>query len=117
MSIHRFDITDADAGYEASGEVEGVIHNHFSLSNVAGHLRVVTTVGRPWCHDSESWVRVLRTAGDVLQGVGSVGDIGRGEQVQSVRFVGDVGYVVTLRQIDPFYTIDPSDPANPRYRR
>ncbi|MXZ53132.1 MAG: hypothetical protein F4Z34_08115, partial [Acidimicrobiaceae bacterium] len=64
--------------------------------------------------DSESQVRVLSTDGDVLVEVGSVGDIGRGEHVQSVRFVGDVGYVVTFRQIDPFYTIDLSDPTNPR---
>ena len=113
-SIHRFDISVAEADYRASGEVEGVIHNQFSLSEHNGYLRVVTTVGGPWGEDSDSQVRVLSTDGDVLVEVGSVGDIGRGEQVQSVRFVGDVGYVVTFRQIDPFYTIDLSDPTNPR---
>ncbi len=112
-SIHRFDITSAEANYEASGEVLGVIRNQFSLSEHNGHLRIVTTVGGPWGDESESHVRVLSTDGDVLAEIGSVGNIGRGEQVQSVRFVGDVGYVVTFRQIDPFYTIDLSDPANP----
>ena len=113
-SIHRFDLSGPSAAYAASGEVLGVIRNQFSLSEHAGHLRVVTTVGGPWGSDrSESWVRVLDTGGQQLVEVGSVGDIGRGEQVQSVRFVGDVGYVVTFRQIDPFYTIDLSDPANP----
>ena len=113
-SIHRFDISGAEAAYESSGEVLGIIHNQFSLSEHNGYLRVVTTVGDPWGEESDSQVRVLSTDGDVLVEVGSVGDIGRGEQVQSVRFVGDVGYVVTFRQIDPFYTIDLSDPANPR---
>ena len=112
-SVHRFDITAAEATYEASGEVLGVIHNQFSLSEHDGHLRIVTTVGGPWGDESESQVRVLSTATDVMTEVGSVGDIGRGEQVQSVRFVGDVGYVVTFRQVDPFYTIDLSDPAEP----
>ena len=112
-SIHRFDITAAEANYEASGEVLGVIRNQFSLSEHNGYLRIVTTVGGPSGDESESHVRVLSTDGDVLAEVGSVGNIGRGEQVQSVRFVGDVGYVVTFRQIDPFYTIDLSDPANP----
>ena len=112
-SIHRFDITAAEAVYESSGEVLGVIHNQFSLSEHNGHLRIVTTVGGPWGDESESQVRVLSTDGDMLTEVGSIGDIGRGEQVQSVRFVGDVGYVVTFRQIDPFYTVDLSDPANP----
>ena len=46
-SIHRFDISGAEANYEASGEVLGVIHNQFSLSEHDGHLRVVTTVGWP----------------------------------------------------------------------
>ena len=112
-SIHRFDIGGAQAAYAASGEVLGVIHNQFSLSEHAGHLRLVTTAGGPWGDESESWVRVLSTDGDALVEVGSVGNIGRGEQVQSVRFVGDVGYVVTFRQIDPFYTIDLSEPSNP----
>ena len=113
-SIHRFDISGAQAAYESSGEVLGVIHNQFSLSEHNGYLRIVTTVGGPWGDGSESQVRVLSTDGDVLAEVGSVGDIGRGEQVQSVRFAGEVGYVVTFRQIDPFYTIDLSDPADPR---
>ena len=111
-SVHRFDITGPQAAYQASGEVPGAIHNQFSLSEHAGHLRVVTTVG-PWGDESESWVRVLSTNGDQLVEVGRVDAIGRGEQVQSVRFVGDVGYVVTFRQIDPFYTIDLSDPSEP----
>ena len=112
-SVHRFDISAAAAAYESSGEVLGVIRNQFSLSEHNGYLRIVTTVGDPWGEESESQVRVLSTDGDVLTEVGSVGDIGRGEQVQSVRFVGDVGYVVTFRQIDPFYTIDLSDPNDP----
>ena len=112
-SIHRFDISGAEAAYASSGEVLGVIRNQFSLSEHNGYLRVVTTVGGPWGDESESQVRVLSTDGDVLAEVGSVGDIGRGEQVQSVRFAGDIGYVVTFRQIDPFYTIDLSDPTDP----
>ena len=113
-SVHRFDISGDAAVYASSGEVLGVIRNQFSLSEHNGYLRVVTTVGDPWGEESESHVRVLSTDGDVLMEVGSVGDIGRGENVQSVRFVGDIGYVVTFRQIDPFYTIDLSDPTDPR---
>ena len=112
-NIHRFDISDpTEAVYTASGGVRGEIHNQFALSEHAGHLRVVTT-SSDWSTASESWVRVLAESGGRLTEVGSVGHIGRGERVQSVRFAGDVGYVVTFRQIDPFYTIDLSDPAEP----
>ena len=114
-NIHRFDISDpAGAVYTASGSVPGEIHNQFSLSEHGGHLRIVTTTGDRWSTDSESWVRVLAESDGRLAEVGSVGDIGRGERVQSVRFAGDIGYVVTFRQIDPFYTIDLSDPSDPR---
>ncbi|MXW99221.1 MAG: hypothetical protein F4118_09450 [Acidimicrobiaceae bacterium] len=113
-NIHRFDISDAEATYESSGEVLGLIRNQFSLSEHNGYLRVVTTIVDLQGDDSESQVRVLSTNGSVLTEVGTVGDIGRGEHVQSVRFVGDIGYVVTFRQIDPFYTIDLSDPTDPR---
>ena len=114
-ALHRFDISSGgSAGYEASGEVTGEIHNQFSLSEHEGYLRVVTTVRDPWGDESESHVRVLEQQGDELVEIGSVGDIGRGENVQSVRFVGDIGYVVTFRQIDPFYTVDLSVPADPR---
>ncbi|MYK77401.1 MAG: hypothetical protein F4016_10740 [Acidimicrobiaceae bacterium] len=113
-SVHRFDISGDAAAYTSSGEVLGVIRNQFSLSEHNGYLRIVTTVGDPWGEESESQVRVLSTDDDIMVEVGSVGDIGRGENVQSVRFVGDIGYVVTFRQIDPFYTIDLSDPTDPR---
>ena len=116
VAVHRFDLTDpARAAYTASGSVPGRIHNQFSLSEHDGHLRVVTTTGDFWWQDEESssQVRVLRETGDRLVEVGAVGDIGRGERVQSVRFAGAVGYVVTFRQVDPFYTLDLADPENP----
>jgi hypothetical protein len=60
-----------------------------------------------------SQVTVLERDGDVLRRTGSVGGLGKGEQIRSVRFIGDLGYVVTFRQTDPLYTIDLSDPAKP----
>jgi Beta propeller domain len=33
-----------------------------------------------------------------------------------VRFLGDVGYVVTFRQVDPLYVVDLSKPESPRVR-
>lgn len=63
---------------------------------------------------STSQVLVLRQQGRALVKVGEVGGLGKGEQIHSVRFIGDRGYVVTFRRTDPLYTIDLSDPAKPR---
>jgi hypothetical protein len=81
-----------------------------------GHLRVATTDGSPWGANStsKSGVSVLAIDGDSLVEVGRVGDLGRGESIYSVRFVGPTGYVVTFRQTDPLYVVDLGDPAEPR---
>jgi hypothetical protein len=114
--IHQFSL-DAGTGatYVASGEVEGRLLNQFAMSEHEGDLRVATTTddwGR-FGEQSESTVYVLRPNGTDLEEVSSVTGLGKGEQIHSVRFIGDVGYVVTFRQIDPLYVLDLSDPANP----
>lgn len=113
-NIHRFDITDpAKAVYTASGSVPGEIHNQFALSEHAGHLRVVTTTTRTRGDGSETSVRVLAESDSQLIEVGSAGDIGRGEQVHSVRFIGDAGYVATSGEAGSLHTVDLSAPAEP----
>lgn len=114
--IHRFDITDPEqARYEASGEVDGHLLNQWSLSEHDGHLRVVTTLD-PWGARSQSQVVVLRRRGRLLSPVGRVGGLGLTERVYAVRFMGDLAYVVTFREVDPLYVLDLSDPRRPRVR-
>jgi hypothetical protein len=121
-AIHRFGIAEPGAAeYRASGRVRGFVLNQFSLSEHEGVLRVATTDQPPWRDgaqqgESESFVTVLGEAGAVLGLVGRAGGLGKGERIFAVRFLGDAGYVVTFRQVDPFYTLDLSDPANPRVR-
>ncbi|MCY4620244.1 MAG: beta-propeller domain-containing protein [bacterium] len=118
--IHQFDIAGPDGvEYLASGSVDGYLLNQFAMSEHDGHLRVASTNDPSWgwwLRDgpSVSRVDVLAREGRDLRIVGSVGGLGEGEQIFAVRFIGEVGYVVTFRQTDPLYTIDLSDPENPR---
>jgi uncharacterized secreted protein with C-terminal beta-propeller domain len=117
--IHKFDISRESAAiYLASGEVEGFLLNQWAMSEHNGDLRVATTNEPEWWgwredSPSESFVRVLREDEGVLEVVGEVGELGKGERIYSVRYMGDTAYVVTFRQTDPLYTIDLSDPRNP----
>ena len=115
--IHRFDITDPDhARYDMSGHVDGVLLNQFAMDEHDGNLRVATTTGSQWAEgagESESHVVVLAPGDGALAPVGQVSGLGRGETIHSVRFLGDVGYVVTFERTDPLYTIDLSDPTAP----
>jgi hypothetical protein len=114
--IHQFRLDDGTAAtYVASGKVEGRLLNQFAMSEHNGDLRVATTTD-DWGgfgEQSESTVFVLRPEGDELREISSVGGLGKDEQIYAVRFIGDLAYVVTFRQIDPLYVIDLTDPANP----
>ncbi|GLW96256.1 beta-propeller domain-containing protein [Microtetraspora sp. NBRC 16547] len=115
--MHRFDITGTGMPrYVSSGVVPGRLLNQYSLSEHAGHLRVATTsnaevFGGP-ADRSSSGVYILKA--DTLAQVGAVTGLGKSERIYSVRFIGDVGYVVTFRQVDPLYTLDLRDPAAPK---
>jgi hypothetical protein len=119
--IHRFDIADPErTAYAGSGTVDGYMLSQWSMSEQDGILRVASTTSPPFDQtggqegESESYITALATSGDQLTRVGRVGGLGRGEQIYAVRFIGDVGYVVTFRQVDPLYTVDLSDPTDPR---
>jgi uncharacterized secreted protein with C-terminal beta-propeller domain len=47
---------------------------------------------------------------------GSIKDLGLGERIYSVRFIGKRGYVVTFKQVDPFFVLDLSDPKKPEQK-
>jgi len=115
--IHKFDIRDpGSTEYVASGEVDGYLLNQFAMDEHEGMLRVASTTTPNWWGsgpDSQSRITVLREIGDALVGIGRVDGLGKTEQIYAVRFMGDVGYVVTFRQTDPLYTVDLSDPRDP----
>lgn len=48
-----------------------------------------------------------------LKKLGETEVVARGEDVKSVRFVKERGYVVTFLQVDPLFTVDLSDAENP----
>ena len=117
-AIHRFDIsTPTRTRYRGSGQVSGYLLNQWSLSEYAR---------RPARrqHRRAGMVRLERlddlVADDASHRCGRTQpdrprrNLGKGQRVYAVRFVGPAAYVVTFKQVDPLYTIDLSDPARPR---
>jgi uncharacterized secreted protein with C-terminal beta-propeller domain len=118
-AIHKFDISSPlRTQYRGSGSVSGYLLSQWSLSEYKGVLRVVSTESPAWWGpgggEPESFLTTLRSSGAALVQAGRIGELGKGERVYAVRFVGDTGFVVTFRQIDPLYTIDLSLPERPR---
>ena len=120
-AIHAFDISSPTrTHYVASGNVAGVLLNQWSLSERDGILRVASTEQPVWWGgprtESETAVTTLGERAGALVQLGRVGGLGKGERVYAVRFIGDTGYVVTFRQVDPLYTLDLAVPSRPVVR-
>ncbi len=106
----------------ASGNVPGRPLNQFSLDEYDNHLRIAVTVGENVFGWGFGIRGASKSANDVyvlnknLKIVGSVKDLGLEERIYSARFIEDKGYLVTFRQIDPFFVLDLSDPNNPQLK-
>ena len=110
--IVKLNVSDLET--TATGSVPGYLLNQFSLDEYQGNLRVATTFGQTWTQfgqaESASDVYVLD---ENLRQRGVVTDLGQGERIYAVRFIADKGYVVTFKQIDPFYILDLRNPDRP----
>ncbi len=139
--ITRISIGGGMIAPEACGAVSGRVNDQFSMSEYNGYFRIAVTndeyeeVYHGYEYDESAWDRVK----DKLMGeesgyysyerikrdnrvyvldmdmniVGSVADLGIDEEIKSVKFSGDMAYVVTYEQTDPLFAIDLSDPTNP----
>ena len=139
--ITRISINSGVITPEASGTVSGRVKDQFSMSEYNGYFRIAVTndeykeVFHSYRdeYDDSDWERIKdKIVGEGyysnelvkrdnrvyvldmdLNVVGSVEDFGIDEEIKSVKFSGDMAYVVTYEQTDPLFAIDLSNPANP----
>lgn len=111
--VHAFALDGTGTRYVASGDLPGSVRDRWSFDEHDGRLRVASALGDPW-RPRENAVSVLEEDGDTLRLTGRVTGLGPDESIQSVRWFGDLAVVVTYRQTDPLYTLDLSDPEDPR---
>ncbi|HTU60126.1 MAG TPA: beta-propeller domain-containing protein, partial [Polyangiales bacterium] len=114
--VHKFRVGNDvdDVAYLASGTVKGSVLNQFSMDEHKGHLRIATTLGKVPNPDVYSALSVLEQDGMDLEVVGQVDKIAPSEDIRSVRFDGDRGFIVTFKKTDPLYMFDLSKPEEPR---
>lgn len=109
--ITSFSLDGTDVTCKAKGTVPGSFNNNYSFDEYNGYLRCATTNYDYTSYKNVSSIYVLN---ENLEIIGSAINIADDEQVKSVRFMGDKGYVVTFRQTDPLFSLDLSDPKNPK---
>ena len=108
--IEKFSISKGKVRHEATGEVEGRVLNQFSMDEYKGDFRIATTSGQ-FGKDSVNNVFVLDRG---MSQIGSVEGLAEGERIYSARFVGDRGYMVTFKKVDPLFVIDLSEGKDPK---
>ncbi len=88
--------------------VEGYLLNSFAMDYYNNHLRLALTT-----NDQNTTSNRLVILDQNLQLTSSINNLAKEERIYSVLFKQDKAYVVTFKEIDPFFVFDLSNPSNP----
>lgn len=115
-TIHKFSIglSARETRYIASGYVKGRVLNQFAMDEHDGVLRVATTTSSVPDPNVHSTISILEDQGDELAEIAKIDDIAKTEDIRSVRFDADRGYIVTFKKTDPLFVFDLADPRAPK---
>jgi uncharacterized secreted protein with C-terminal beta-propeller domain len=109
--IVRVNVDDESLAIGTVGTVPGKPLDQFSMDQHGETFRIATTIPGARAADSKNDLYVL--GAENLTRLGAEQNMGEGERIYSVRYVGDTAYVVTFRRIDPFHVVDLSTPSDP----
>ncbi len=112
-NVYKFNLNDGKIEFTKQGSVPGHLLNQFSLDEHNGYLRAATTKGQVWRTGADSTNNVYILDAD-MKPAGSIEGIAPGESIYSMRFMGDKGYMVTFKKIDPFFVLDLKNPKDPK---
>ncbi len=112
-NVYKITIDGRSIEFTADGTVPGRVLNQFSMDERDGYFRIAVTSGHVSRNGASTSndVYVLNAS---LGIVGSVTGLAPGEDIYSVRFMGDRCYMVTFKKVDPLFTIDLADPEDPK---
>lgn len=107
--IFQFHLKNGSIRFNASTEVNGRMLNQFSMDEYQDTFRVATTSGNP----SQPTTNNLYTFDLSMKPLGALENLAEGEQIYSVRFMNEIAYMVTFKQVDPLFVIDLKNPKKP----
>ncbi len=121
-NIYRISVNQGNLKIEAKGSVPGSTINKYAMDEYNGYFRIATTT---WMQDNATTLdgaifKVTRQLNSIyvlkpdLTISGKLERFKMDESIYSVRFIGNKCYIVTFKQIDPFFVIDMSNPAAPK---
>lgn len=109
--ILKIEYENDELNIKNTATIPGRLLNQFSMDEHKENLRVAFTFD--FGSESENGLVVLDKD---MKEVSRITGMAEGERIYAVRFMGDTGYIVTFRQIDPLFVIDLSDASNPEIK-
>lgn len=106
--IHKLGVSGTSITYKNSAVVSGSPLNQYSMDENDGKFRIITS---QWSPARTSNLFILD---ENLNKYASLTDLGKDENFQASRFIGDKLFLVTFQQIDPLFAIDLADQKNPK---
>lgn len=108
--LMKFSYRDGRISFVAHGNVNGYLNNQFSMDEYKGNLRLVSTLSRSNGKNTNS----LYVLNEKLEKIGEIENLAPDEQIYSARFMGEIGYFVTFRNMDPLFSVDLTNPEKPK---
>lgn len=124
--IIKFSYDNGIIDFKASNTIKGTLNNSFSMDEYNDNLRLVSTIETYGYIKDNSVVSFDISPSNVprknslyildknLKLIGSIEDLAPNERIYSARFLGNTGYFVTFRETDPLFSVDLSNPKEPK---
>lgn len=107
--IAKFSLTGGFLNGEAAVSVRGMVRDTFAIHEKDKKLRILTTDTSG--ADMENCLFLLD---EDLKVTGRLEHIAVGESIYAARYLGDMAYFITYRNMDPLFAVDLSDERNPK---
>ncbi len=113
--IHKITVDKNNIDIGETGKVPGHVVNQFSMDEYENVFRIATTTNARWSRYEEERTQSSNhvfTLDEDLSILDHLEGLAQGERIYSTRFMGDKLFMVTFKQVDPFFVIDLSNPSN-----
>ncbi len=110
-NIVRFSFKDGKISPVDASTLAGELTDTFAINETSSHLRVLLTC---WSSQTSTQSNSVYVLDRDMKVVGKIENLAPGETIYSARFMGDIGYFVTYRNTDPLFSVDFSEPENPK---
>lgn len=105
--IAKFSLKDGEINAVSASSVKGRVRDTFAINEYQNMLRILTA------SENSNEGTNLYILDEKLKLTGKLEGIAPGETIYAARYLGDMAYFVTYRNIDPLFAADLSDPSKP----